>query len=317
MRSQGSRMIKVTEAEALEILYALRTSVGASDFLSWSGDPRQPQPSRYARPDTCRTHPLKPLQPLPIDEWVSKAAPFTPIRSHFLADGPYHYVRYYLGQTLHPRAWRTSEQNKQALELVEGFADALRKMACAINHLADFDRPWDLSDRRTLILRRYIGRLDAEAPLEAFHGKEAVTRHAERWNKFATSLDYLLSDVTADAVNRLLEMTREAHDIIPVHKGPGPARALWRNEFTKYLAHLWYNLYGKLPGQNADGPFVGFVEAVWHSALASVGHFQNEKLVGTPVSISNHRLDELAELNWERQVRQAIVELSKFPQYNQ
>jgi hypothetical protein len=302
-------ILKITEAEAVEILNAFGESLLEESFPQWSGDPRNPSPSRYADAQTYEKWPLKPLRVLPIDEWVAKAAPFKPLKKRLLSDGPYYFVREFLRFNIVPNSWDKSDVQKSALAVLVDFTDTLGDIADAINRLSEFDMRLDLDDRKWGILCHYVSRLGTTRFFEEVHGKKAVDWQSDRWQKFAGSLNHLLGEETANAVNGLLDMTREARQSIPTHQGRGPAPALWRAQFTRSLAHLWRSLYGQLPGSNPDHPFVGFVDAVWQSALSSVGHAR--PLPSNRISISEQRLDELAGLNWERQVREALAEIRK------
>ncbi len=300
--------VKVTEAEALHVLDTLSVRLLTESFPRWSGDPRRPERSSYGDPDMYARHPLKPLSFLPIDEWVSKAAAFKPYRSYWLIDGAYSYVREFITHTL-PLSLQKTEDLQYDAKTIDGFADAIQGMGYAYKKLSNYKMLSDANDNTWSTLARWVGRLNSPILYEEFHGKAAVLQLSERFEKYLAHLDVLLSDEVVDAINGLLDMASEARNMVPVHEGPGPAPALWRMKFVSQLAHLWRNLYSELPGSNPDHPFIGFVEAVWQTALVCAESPPTKPTRPTLVEFSRERLDELATLNWERKVRETLAEM--------
>jgi hypothetical protein len=297
-----------SEQEVRSIFRGLQAIIQNESYPSWAGDPRHPDRSRFA------SEPQRPIARAfrPIDEWISRARPFTPQRSHFLADGPHVFFRHHLEEIASKISNAETERDKREVQAIDEFRQSLGNILEALNQLSVF---YDPDGRGRTIFHR-VGRAGIRSlPDPEIDGEEIVKWVDQRWNEFHNCMQHLLGDKTVKSVLRLREMALDGRETIVFQEGRGARRAFWRHQFVTALAHLWWNIYGSLPGSNSTHPFVDMVESAWHTALECVGEKPVDFWTDAPIVVDPARLRRFENLNWERTTREVVAKMRDDPQY--
>lgn len=300
-----------TDNEVRSIFMRCSNVILEESFPFWSGDPRSPQPSKFGKRDERQLE-ARPFRP--IDEWISKARPFSPLRAHFLSDGPHIYFRNHLENLSSQISRLNSEQDKQEMEYINKFIEALAGVSYSLNKLSGFYEHGIVGPSYTIIRRvarrGIIGEFDPD-----IYGEKAVEWLENNRNQFHDSMQHLLGEKSIASVDCLQKMALEGQKTIRLQEGRGMRRAFWRHDFVSALAHLWRNVYSSLPGSNPDNRFLGMVDAAWMTVLECASEAHINVLTGDSAPVDDSRLRQFEEMKWERTVRDVLAGMRQDIQY--